>query len=244
MRYSILAPLLILSGIGISVVSAQQLAYTSFAVTECVSEASPMPDPGVAGGPAAQPIVNTAPRKPGVMGYPETITVSYTMPPCTSCGCPGCTVVSSFTTTCMAFHTEGVVGTKVQSYAITETYVGISSLPRFEQPTQMPYGFTAQVHTCDAGTCGPKAITATMTYPAGGGPFIATPTPAHGGTPADDKNCSTLSTQHQATGAPKTAGAVPAPAPAQPTAVVVSESNFKRPLEIIAVSVLLLMATL
>ncbi|KAI0430744.1 hypothetical protein F5Y09DRAFT_220641 [Xylaria sp. FL1042] len=241
MRYSILATLQILSGIGIHVISAQQLAYTTFAVTECVPDPSSMLDSEV-GGPAALPIVSTAPGTPGVKGYPETITVSYTMPRCTSCGCPGCTIVSSFMTTCTAFQTGGVPGTKVQSYAITETYVGLSSLPRFEQPTQMPYGFTAQVHTCDAGTCGPNAITATMTYPAGGGPFVAAPIPANGS--GAGKDCSTLSTQPQNTGALKTAGATPVSAPAQPTTVVVSESNLRRPLEIVGMSVLLLMATL
>lgn len=245
MRYPILNTLHILSGIGIHVISAQQLAFTSFAVTECVPEASSMPDPG-AGQLAVPPIVHTAPGKPGIKGYPEIITLSYTMPPCTSCGCPGCTAVSSFMTTCMAFHTAGVPGMKVQSYAITETYVGLSSLPRFEQPTEIPYGFTAQVHTCDAGICGPKAITATMTYPAGGGPFVAAPVPtyASGCNSEGGNSCSTLLTQHHNIGIPETAAAAPVPAPAQPTAVVAGGGSLRRPLKIIGMSVLLLMAAL
>ncbi|KAI1423144.1 hypothetical protein F5Y12DRAFT_786243 [Xylaria sp. FL1777] len=243
MRYSILTTLSIFSGICIHVITAQQLAYTTFAVTECVTDASSMLGPG-AGQPALPPIVNTAPGKPGTKGYPETITLSYTMPPCTSCGCPGCTVVSSFTTACSAFHTADTPGMTVQSYAITETYVGLSSIPSFEQPTQMPYGFTAQVHTCDAGTCGPKAITATMTYPAGGGPFVTVPVPAHssGYNSGAVKDCSTALSQHRSTGTPETAAAAPAPAPAKPTVVVVSESSPRRPLEIIGMSVLLLLA--
>ncbi|KAI0973385.1 hypothetical protein F4678DRAFT_477847 [Xylaria arbuscula] len=241
MRFATLATLQILSGISLYVVSAQQLAYTVIAVTECITEASSMPDPGV-GRPALPPIVNTAPGSPGTKGYPETITVSYTMPPCTSCGCPGCTVVSSFTTGCQAFHTEGV---KVQSYAITETYVGLSSLPSFDLPTQMPYGFTAQVHTCDAGTCGPEAITATMTYPAGGGPFVATPVPVHGAgsSLSGDNNCSTSSAPHPKTET-RTATVMPVPVPAPPTGIAVSEGSSRRPFEIVGVSVLLLMAAL
>ncbi|KAI1307110.1 hypothetical protein F5Y03DRAFT_405696 [Xylaria venustula] len=243
MRFATLATLQILSGIGLHVVSAQQLAYTVIAVTECITEASLMPELGV-DRPALPPIVNTAPGNPGAEGYPETITVSYTMPPCTSCGCPGCTVVSSFTTGCQAFHTEGV---KVQSYAIAETYVGLSSLPSFDLPTQMPYGFTAQVHTCDAGTCGPEAITATMTYPAGGGPFLATPAPApvHDAVSSlsGDNNYSNTSAPHPKTET-RTATVVPVPVPASPTGIPVSESGSRRPFEVIGVSVLLLMAAL
>ncbi|KAI0505207.1 hypothetical protein F5B22DRAFT_661758 [Xylaria bambusicola] len=219
MRSLIFPALHLLSGIS---VAAQQLAYTSFIVTECVTEASSMPDPGVA------PIVNTKP------GYQETITLSYTMPPCTSCGCPGCTLVSSFTTTCLAFHTAAASGVTAQSYAITETYIGLSSLPSFDEPTQMPYGFTSSVHTCNAGVCGPEAITATMTYPSGGGPFVAAPLSEH---------CSTLSTQHQNTVTPATGTAVPVPVPAQPTMAVVSRGNVKKPLEIIVLSVFFLVAT-
>ncbi|KAK5626576.1 hypothetical protein RRF57_002291 [Xylaria bambusicola] len=221
MRSSIFSSLQLLSGIGAHVVTAQQLAYTSFAVTECVTEATSMPDPGAA------PIVNTKP------GYQETITLSYTMPPCMSCGCPGCTLVSSFTTTCLAFYTAAASGVTTQSYAITEMYIGLSSLPSFNQPTQIPYGFTSQVHTCNAGICGPEAITATMTYPSGGGPFVPAPL---------SEQCSTLSTQRPSIGTPATGTAVPIPVPAQPTMATVSRGNVKRPLEIIGLFVLLVVA--
>ncbi|KAI1366492.1 hypothetical protein F5Y08DRAFT_351424 [Xylaria arbuscula] len=244
MRYPLFTTLQLLSGIGVHVVAAQQLAYTTFAVTECLTEATSMPDPGVSR-PSITPIVHTASAKPGIKGYPETITLSYTMPPCTSCGCPGCTLVSSFTTACLAFHTAAASGVTPQRYAVTETYVGLSSLPTFDQPTQMPYGFTSQVHTCQAGVCGPKAITATMTYPCGGGPFVAAPLPEHSSVcPPGDKNCSPLSTQHPKTGTPATGAAVPVPVPAQPTLAVVSRGNSKRPLRIMSIPVFLLAAVI
>ncbi|KAI0533312.1 hypothetical protein GGR58DRAFT_521788 [Xylaria digitata] len=241
MGYSLLTTLQILSSIGIRVVSAQQLAYTSFAVTECVTEASPMPDPA-AGRPAVPPIINTAPGKPGVVeGYPETITLSYTMPPCTFCGCPDCTVVSSFVTTCLAFNTAGARGMKVQSYAITETYLGLSSLPSFEQPTQIPYGFTSRVETCDSGACGPEGITATMTYPIGGGPFagVATPVGGPGCCSEGGNDCSTLSTSYHDTGASETITAAPAPVPAQPTVVTADGNSLRQQLVVVSIFVLL-----
>ncbi|GAW13729.1 hypothetical protein ANO14919_031180 [Xylariales sp. No.14919] len=244
MGYSLLATLRILSGIGIPVASAQQLAYTSFAVTECVGETSSMLDPA-AGQPAVPPLVMTDPGKPGVVGvYPETVTVSYTMPPCTYCGCPDCTVLSSFVTTCSAFNTAGTLGMGVQTYAITETYLGLSSLPRFEQPTQIPYGFTSQVETCGPGVCGPHAITATMTYPIGGGPFAGATAPVGSAECGSESgnDCSTLSTQYHDTGTSKTAAAAPTPVPARPTVVAAEGSSLERPLEIIGMSLLLMVA--
>ncbi|KAF2965502.1 hypothetical protein GQX73_g8084 [Xylaria multiplex] len=239
MGYSLLTTLQILSGIGIRAVSAQQLAYTSFAVTECVTETSPMPDPAV-GRPAVPPIVNMAPGKSGaVEEYTETITLSYTMPPCTLCGCPGCTVVSSFMTTCLAFNTAGARGMKVQSYAIAETYLGLSSLPTFEQPTQIPYGFTSRVETCDSGACGPEAITATMTYPIGGGPFAGVETPVGGPECYSEggNDCSTLSTRYEET--PETITAAPAPVSAQPTVVTADGNNLRQQHLVVSIFVLL-----
>ncbi|KAI0400025.1 hypothetical protein F4802DRAFT_586878 [Xylaria palmicola] len=198
MKYSTLTTLQILSGINLNVAAAQRLAYTTFAVTECVSEADSMPY--LETGRHDTPIVSTATDKTAGTECPETITLSYTMPSCVSCDCPDCTALSSFTTAYPAFDTLGM---KTQSYAVTETYIGLSSLPRFERPTQIPYGFITGVETCHEGHCGPKDITATVTYPAGGRPFSPTPSPAGG-------NLSTATTPApvatQAT--PVTAGAV------------------------------------
>ncbi|KAH8164512.1 hypothetical protein CIB48_g3740 [Xylaria polymorpha] len=230
MRYSILTALQILCGIGLHTTSAQRLAYSSFAVTECIAMTDSPPDAGVVR--PVGPIVKTA---PGAQEHSAPIALSYSMPPCISGDCPDCTILSSFTTTYLAFETAGAVGTKTQSYVITETYVGLSSLPPFEKPTPLPYGFVTGVETCNLGVCGPEAITATIIYPAGNAP-----TPAHGSgcSPGGGIECSTLSTH---TGTLNTSAA-PVLAPALPTAVIAGGNILRGPFEIVIVFVLLIAA--
>ncbi|TRX89021.1 hypothetical protein FHL15_010040 [Xylaria flabelliformis] len=234
MRYSVLTTLQILGFVGIHIASAQRLAYASFAVTKCVSDAdSIIPNQGSTG-----PIVNTDPSVDNE--HPATITLSYSMPSCISGDCPSCTVLSSFTTAYPAFQTAGASGLTTRSYVVTETYVGVSSLPPFEKPTPIPYGFVTGVETCNLGKCGPEAITATMTYPAGIAPFVGALTPAHGSGcgPGGDTKCSTLSTQFGTSGT----STVLVPAPAQPTAVIAGGNILRGPFEIVIVFVLLIAA--
>ncbi|KAI8952999.1 hypothetical protein F4801DRAFT_539097 [Xylaria longipes] len=236
MRYSILTTLQISSGIGIHVALAQQLAYSSFAVTECATETNSLPDGGVVR--PIGPIVNMAQGVGNEHSAP--ITLSYSMPPCISGDCPSCTVLSSFTTAYPVFQTSGAIGMRTQSYVITETYVGLSSLLQFEKPTQMPYGFITGVETCNLGVCGPEAITATMTYPAGKAPIagVATPAPGSGCSPGGGAECSTFSTH---TGTLETS-ASHVLAPAQPTAVIAGGNILRGPFEIVVVFVLLMAA--
>ncbi|KAI1742906.1 hypothetical protein F4680DRAFT_410424 [Xylaria scruposa] len=231
MRYSVFTTLPILGVVGIHIASAQRFAYASFAVTKCVSDADSIPDPGPTG-----PVINTDP-----VGneHPATITLSYSMPSCISGDCPSCTVLSSFTTAYPAFQTAGASGLTTRSYVVTETYVGVSTLPPFEKPTPIPYGFVTGVETCNLGLCGPEAITATMTYPAGIAPFVGALAPAHGsGCGPGGTKCSTFSTQFGASGTP----AVLVPAPAQPTAVIAGGNILRGPFEIVIVFVLLIAA--
>ncbi|KAI1326519.1 hypothetical protein F5Y16DRAFT_421684 [Xylariaceae sp. FL0255] len=142
------------------------------------------------------------PNDPNNPYYPNNLnnptrTISYTMPSCMSCPCATCTLLSTFTTTLLAFNTGHSLppsspsssppsgaetalppnlypapALKAQSYAITETYIGFSSLPSFLEPTPVPFGFAAKVVTCAAGKCGVEAeVTATLTFPLGGSPY-------------------------------------------------------------------------
>lgn len=85
-----------------------------------------------------------------------------------------------------------------------------------------------------------------MTYPHGGGPFVAAPIPEHSSVwpPTGGKDCSPLSTQHPKTGTQATGAAVPVPVSAQPTVAVVSRGISKRPLEMISMSVVLVVAVI
>lgn len=86
--------------------------------------------------------------------------VTYSMPPCAICDCPTCTTASVFTTLLPGFGPSGLTE---RPYIITETYVGMSSLPYFPTPTPIPYGFTAAVATCT--DCGAQPITGTVVRP-------------------------------------------------------------------------------
>ena len=113
--------------------------------------------------------------------------VSCDMPGCPVCDCAECVQTSIYITVFQVFCTEGIMD---QAYTVTEVYKGMSSLPSFAEPTEVPYGFTACLETCTV--CGPTPITATMTYPTAGAPF-ATDMPVPAGwqppPPKDDQRC-------------------------------------------------------
>lgn len=92
--------------------------------------------------------------------------VTYSMPPCAICDCPTCTTVSVFTTLLPGF---GSIGPTERPYVITETYVGMSSLPYFPTPTPIPYGFTTAIETCT--DCGAQPIIGTIVRPKTGRPW-------------------------------------------------------------------------
>lgn len=104
--------------------------------------------------------------------------LTYSMPPCAICDCPTCTTISVFTTLLPGFGTNGPTE---RPYVITETYVGMPSLPYFPTPTPIPYGFTTAVETCT--DCGAQPITGTVVRPKTGRPWgqdIATATGGFG----------------------------------------------------------------
>lgn len=110
---------------------------------------------------------------------PRPDPVSYTMPSCTACDCSTCTAFSTYTTTFSALCPTGL---RDQPYTITETYVGMSSLPVFATPTAVAYGFTVVVETCTY--CNTQPLTVIITYPADGSPFVPmTTTEGNGGSP-------------------------------------------------------------
>lgn len=93
-------------------------------------------------------------------------TVMYSMPPCNVCDCPTCSITSTFTTAYSVFCPTGL---STQPYTVTETFIGLSSLPTFATPTSIPYGFTVTEATCTK--CDTTPIIATLTYPGGGSPY-------------------------------------------------------------------------
>ncbi|RYP41338.1 hypothetical protein DL767_001095 [Monosporascus sp. MG133] len=147
---------------------AQLLSYTSSMVTTCVPANEPTS--------SSQPVLVTiASGSPGE--------VCYQMPPCEACNCKACTLASTYMATFSVFCPTGLMP---QVYTITETFVGMSSLPNFAAPTSVPHGFTTAVETCDIcdGGAGGKPVIATVTYPSGGVPYVngfgPTPMPTAG----------------------------------------------------------------
>ncbi|KAI1268206.1 hypothetical protein F5Y18DRAFT_377781 [Xylariaceae sp. FL1019] len=114
------------------------------------------------------------------------------------CDCANCTLFSTFTTAYAAFYTEGFYAFQVQTYAVTEAYVGASTLPSFPESTVLPQGFTSHLETCVTG-CGAGEVAATMIYPAGGSPYIASPTTAPNQTASvtGDKNGGGMGTESE-----------------------------------------------
>ncbi|KAK8128503.1 hypothetical protein PG984_009611 [Apiospora sp. TS-2023a] len=159
----------------IGAVDGQFLSYMTSMVTECV-DITPTETPGTAD-PGGKQSDNNPQSRPGC--------VSYTMPSCAACDCSTCTAISTYTTTFSALCPTGL---RDQPYTITETYLGMSSLPVFATPTAVPYGFTVAVETCTY--CGAQPLRVTITYPSGGSPFVPTTTTTedNGGSPPVQTN--------------------------------------------------------
>ncbi|KAH8680815.1 hypothetical protein BX600DRAFT_428794 [Xylariales sp. PMI_506] len=181
MSYSIILRLAVLNILH-AVVYGQVVSYIVSTVTECR--------------PITSPILTSSP--PQSTQCPGTVT--YSMPPCLECGCPTCTATSVYTTNIPIFCSTGLTQ---QPYTITETYVGMTSLPQFSPMTSVPYGFTTGVETCTG--CGPTKIVMTMTYPSGSQPYaatsacgvIGTPTSQSAGPPANPTStCDDETTLH------------------------------------------------
>ncbi|KAJ0117073.1 hypothetical protein J7T55_003489 [Diaporthe amygdali] len=103
-------------------------------------------------------------------------------PKCDSCGCDSCAHTNVYTTTYDAFCPTGL---SKQQYVVTEVYAGMSAKPTVTAAPKVPFGFAVDVKTCNS--CGPKPITATLTYPANGCPYIqgvSQPKGAPAGVPA------------------------------------------------------------
>ncbi|KAK7981677.1 hypothetical protein PG996_009368 [Apiospora saccharicola] len=157
----------------IGAVDGQFLSYMTSMVTKCV-DILPTETPGTAD-PGGKPSDNNPQSRPGC--------VSYTMPSCAACDCSTCTAISTYKTTFSALCATGL---RDQPYTITETYLGMSSLPVFATPTAVPYGFTVAVETCTY--CGAQPLTVTITYPSGGSPFVPTTTEGNSGPPPVQTN--------------------------------------------------------
>ncbi|KAF5974483.1 hypothetical protein FCOIX_8234 [Fusarium coicis] len=104
-----------------------------------------------------------------IIKYPEIfggpIIVEVEAPEC-DCGCKTCINTIEYTTYFPAFCSTGLYE---QKYVITETYKGMEVQPTIESQS-IPFGFTCDMQTCT--TCGPEPITATITYPVNGHPYI------------------------------------------------------------------------
>lgn len=118
-------------------------------------------DPSNTEYPPLRPAGSDSPERPQL---PRV--VAYSMPPCAVCNCPTCTTTSVFTTMLPDFSSNRPTA---RLYAVTETYVGMSSLPHFPTPTPIPYGFTTAVETCTE--CGAQPITGTVITPKTGTPW-------------------------------------------------------------------------
>jgi hypothetical protein len=133
-----------------------QLTYATATITQCFTQ----------GGLAVPTVTVVAPtciiKQPAVTGGPIIIEVQA--PDC-DCGCPTCVQTLEYTTKYPAFCSTGLYD---QEYVITETYKGMEAKPTMDH--DLPFGFTYDVQTCT--TCGPEAVTATITYPVSDRPYI------------------------------------------------------------------------
>jgi hypothetical protein len=133
-----------------------QLTYATATITQCFTQ----------GGLAVPTVTVVAPtciiKQPAVTGGP--IIVEVQAPDC-DCGCPTCVQTLEYTTRYPAFCSTGLYD---QEYVITETYKGMEAKPTMDH--DLPFGFTYDVQTCT--TCGPEAVTATITYPVSDRPYI------------------------------------------------------------------------
>lgn len=137
------------------------------------------------------PVASTKPNGP--------IFVEVQAARCDSCGCDTCVHTNVYTTTYDVFCVTGIAQ---QEYVVTKTYSGMSGAPTMPSATRLPFGFTAGVEICTE--CGKTPITATLTYPDSGCPYIlgmSEPTGAPEGVPAYE----VCTTGTGATGAVQTA---------------------------------------
>ncbi|KUI52819.1 hypothetical protein VP1G_00109 [Cytospora mali] len=142
-------------------------------VTECFPNTGSPATPSCGAG-CPTPMATVSPGGP--------IVVRVQAPKCDSCGCDACVHTNVYTTTYDVFCPTGVAK---QEYVVTETYSGMSGKPTLPSGTGVPFGFTAEVKTCNE--CGPKPVVATVTYPATGCPYIlgvSEPSGAPEGAPA------------------------------------------------------------
>jgi hypothetical protein len=170
-------------------IAAQRLSYITTTITSCYNIGTPKP-------------ITTSTIAATISPQNDQGTVDYSMPSCSACGCSSCTLASTFTTSFSAFCATGLTAV---TYTVTETYSGMSSLPAFATPTSVPYGFTTTAETC-TGSCGARAVVATVTYPRGGqssvtaGPthtsaVTAAPGPSRTNAPDQTKGRSTTALQ-------------------------------------------------
>lgn len=131
-------------------VRAQDVHYITSAFTQCFP---------VATGPDILPVDLEQATNPTNAFVSEPNIVTYSIPPCAVCDCPTCTTTSVFTTMLPDFSN----GPTERPYIVTETYVGMSSLPHFLTPTPIPFGFTTTVNTCT--DCGAQPVTGTIVVP-------------------------------------------------------------------------------
>lgn len=140
----------------IAVARAECVRYSLTTVVEC--------GPATALPPPPNPAITTS-------------VVTVTLPEC-SCGCKSadnraCVYTKTYTTEYEALCPTGVA---IQTWTVEEVYPGATAEPTISggHPNGVPPGFTASVVTCE--TCGPAAVTKTVTYPIGGNPIILAPT--------------------------------------------------------------------
>lgn len=139
--------ILLLGALWSAQVAAQRYTYTTRTMTECFSTTQE----------------SFGPAEP-TQGQDKYWTVD--MPECQDCRCTDCAYTNTYTTSLDVFSPTGLAKFP---YQVKEVYRGMSAMPADATPTDVPYGFTAGVETCN--NCGDEPVTATMTYPRGASPY-------------------------------------------------------------------------
>ncbi|KAF4990725.1 hypothetical protein FGRMN_8310 [Fusarium graminum] len=161
--------------------AAQRYTYTTRTMTECFSTTQE----------------SFGPAEP-TQGQDKYWTVE--MPECQDCRCTDCSYTNTYTTSLDVFSPTGIAKFP---YQVKEIYRGMSAMPDDAAPTDVPYGFTSGVETCN--DCGDEPATATMTYPRGASPYqesIPTAAPAAESTFQSPSTLRTQVVDTEATGSP------------------------------------------
>ncbi|KAF5660392.1 hypothetical protein FHETE_8934 [Fusarium heterosporum] len=161
--------------------AAQRYTYTTRTMTECFSTTQE----------------SFGPAEP-TQGQDRYWTVE--MPECQDCRCTDCAYTNTYTTSLDVFSPTGIAKFP---YQVKEIYRGMSAMPDDATPTDIPYGFTSAVETCN--NCSDEPITATMTYPRGASPYqesIPTAAPAAESTLQSPSTLRTQVVDTEATGSP------------------------------------------